>query len=330
MPRMARSWVAEDVGAYHIISRVSDSSIHFNQGEKEYFLKLMEIFARGFYVDIHSFSIMDNHFHILATCRESLVKKATKEELFKRYKKIYGKHNSPPPGSYLSNGEIVEDEDLGVERLRNRLGSVSRFVQELKQTFSRWYNKHHNRAGYLWNDRFKGVIVHVGEAQLTCSAYIDLNPIRAGIVVRPEDYRWSSMGLRARSSKRAKDLLVNLTQYQEIPGKIGDKEVLPVLTKVSFPFYRCFVYESGGMRRLDQANISPSLVSEVKRYHGKLGIGDILKYRVRNFSEGLAIGSSDFIKDIQRLHKRKFIRPRKVIKNSVFFSTRSLGVVKSK
>ena len=133
------------------------------------------------------------------------------------------------------------------------------------------------------------------------------------------------MGLRARSSRRAKNLLVGLTQLKEKPGgTLGDFMEKPV----TFSFYRCFVYESGGMRRMHQSNISPSLISEVKRYHGKLGIGDMLKYRVRNFSEGLAIGSSDFIKDIQRLHKRKFIRPRKVIKDSVLFSTRSLGVVK--
>jgi len=312
MPRMARSWVAEDIGAYHIISRVNDTNIRFNSGEKEYFLKLLEIFAKGFYVDIHTFCILDNHFHILATCRESLAKKAGKEELFRRYKKIYGKHNSPPPGSYESNGEIVVDEDEGVERLRKRLGSVSRFVQELKQTFSRWYNKRHNRMGYLWNDRFKGVIVDMGEAQLSCSAYIDLNPTRAGIVERPEDYRWSSMGFRARRFKRAKELLVNLKQLSD------------------YSFYRCFVYESGGMTRMDKANISPVVVSEVLKYHGKLGIGDMLKYRVRNFSEGIAIGSFAFIEGIQKQHKRKFIRPRKVIKDGLLFCTRSLGVVKNK
>ena len=324
MPRMARSWVAEDVGAYHIISRVTDTDIHFTSGEKEYFLKLLEIFAKGFYVDIHTFCIMDNHFHILATCRESSAKKAGKEELFRRYKKIYGKHNSPPPGSYASNGEIIADEDEGVERLRKRLGSISRFVQELKQTFSHWYNKRHNRMGYLWNDRFKGVIVDRGEAQLSCSAYIDLNPVRAGIADRPEDYRWSSIGFGARRFQRARDLLISLKQFKE------DKVGVLKEEEVSFSFYRCFVYESGGMIRKDKGNISPELVSEVLKYHGKLGIGDMLKYRVRNFSEGLAIGSFAFIENIQKQHKRKFIRPRKVIKDSLLFSTRSLGVVKSK
>jgi hypothetical protein len=81
---------------------------------------------------------------------------------------------------------------------------------------------------------------------------------------------------------------------------------------------------------MDKGNISPELVSEVQKFHGKLGIGDMLKYRVRNFSEGLAIGSFAFIEGIQKQHKRKFIRPRKVIKDSLLFSTRSLGVVKSK
>jgi putative transposase len=42
------------------------------------------------------------------------------------------------------------------------------------------------KKGYLWGGRFKGVIIFKGEAQLTCSAYIDLNPVRAGLVDRPQ------------------------------------------------------------------------------------------------------------------------------------------------
>jgi len=49
--------------------------------------------------------------------------------------------------------------------------------------------------------------VSKGEAQLACSAYIDLNPVRAAIVKNPEDYRWSSLGLRVRTTWRAKKLL---------------------------------------------------------------------------------------------------------------------------
>ncbi|MCP5049106.1 MAG: hypothetical protein GY940_18190, partial [bacterium] len=139
--------------------------------------------------------------------REVEAKHAANEELYCRYRAIFGKDAEPPAGSYQTDGGIIPDEDGGVERLRERLGNISRFIQELKQTFTKWYNNKHGRKGYLWNDRFKGVIVGKGEAQLACSAYIDLNPVRAGIVEQPEDYCWCSLGLRVRNPGRSRKLL---------------------------------------------------------------------------------------------------------------------------
>jgi hypothetical protein len=74
------------------------------------------------------------------------------------------------------------------------MSSLSEFVREIKVGFARYYNRKHNRRGYLWGDRFKSVIVDKGETLINCLAYIDLNPLRAGIVSRPEDYRWNSLG----------------------------------------------------------------------------------------------------------------------------------------
>jgi len=51
-----------------------------------------------------------------------------------------------------------------------------------------------NRRGYFWGDRFKSVIVDKGVTLVNCLAYIDLNPLRAGSVKHPEEYRWSSIG----------------------------------------------------------------------------------------------------------------------------------------
>ena len=281
MGRTKRQWVSQLVGSFHIISRVAGgtgSDFILQDQEKEFFLKLLERFASGFFVEVHAFAIMSNHFHIFATGMELKAKNASKQELLRRYKLLYPKESEPPPGGYEPNGGIIWDEDGGIERLRERLGSISRFVQELKQSFSRWYNKTHNRKGYLWNDRFKGVIVNHGEAQLMCSAYIDLNPVRACIVERPEDYRWCSMGLRVRN-----------------PGK---------------------------------ASIAGDIIAKVVSYHGKLGLGDCFRYRVRNISEGLAIGSYRFIADFQKQCQRKFIRPRSFLSGTgncnVLYSTRVL------
>ena len=330
MARAKRHWVSQLVGSFHIISRVAGgagSDFILHEKEKEYFLQLLERFASGFFVQVHSFCIMSNHFHILATGLELEAKKASKQELLRRYQLLYPKESEPPPGSYDPNGQIIPDEDGGIERLRERLGSISRFVQELKQTFSRWYNKTHNRKGYLWNDRFKGVIVNHGEAQLMCSAYIDLNPVRAGMVERPEDYRWSSLGLRVRNPKRAKKLLTWFSVSEE--DEWSDAGIVAKFkTMNTMAWYREFVYLSGGVGREGEgkASIPGDIIAKVATYHGKLGIGDCFRYRVRNISEGLAIGSYRFIAAFQEQCQRKFNRPRSFLSCdcNVLYSTRVL------
>jgi len=299
MGRPKRAWV----------SHLTGNDTRLNDGEKEYFMGLMEKFASGFFVDIHAFAIMSNHFHILATGLESDAKKASPEELKERYRQMYGKNAEPPEGVYSSNGTLIPDEDGGIARLRARLGDISRFVQELKQGFSRWYNKKHDRKGYLWRDRYTGVIVSKGDAQLTCSTYIDLNPVRAGIVKRPEDYRWCSLGQIVRNPERSRQLIKSIAVSDE---------------KNRLQWYREFVYVSGGIEKEGKAHIPDELIEDVVRYHGKLGIGDSLRYRVRNICEGLAMGTHSFISKVQKRYNRKFIRPRPLLGGNIFYSTRVL------
>lgn len=343
MPRSRRQWISQQAGSFHIISRTSGAQIMLTDEEKEYFLALLERFAAGFFVQIHAFAIMDNHFHILATGLELEAKKAPEETLINRYRLMYGKSAEPPAGAYDTNGDLIPDADGGIARLRERLSSISRFVQELKQTFSHWYNKRHNREGYLWSDRFKGILVENGETQTVCSAYIDLNPMRAKMVEKPEDYRWSSLGLRVRNPVRARKLLGDVIFESAAATSMQSKAVIlqpdshdPFLAKDEyiannsscnrFEKYREFIYISGGMERKGKGNISPELIAEVKKYHGKLGIGDGLKYRIKNISEGLAIGSHSFISSIQERLKRKYIRPRAFMKGELLYCTRLLRV----
>ncbi len=323
MSRPNRQWISEEYGSVHIISHTAGGVPWLEAEEKEHFLKLLKRFAAGFFVDIHSFCIMSNHFHILATERRSLAKSADAGELLRRYRLLYEKYQDPPPGSYKWDGTLTADEDGGIERLRRRLGSLSRFVQELKQSFSRWYNIEHDRKGTLWEARFKGIIVEHGGTQLSCSAYMDLNPVRAGIVQAPEDYRWSSMGMRARNPAEGKKLLATEFELNLEEGAknttFGGSENFK-----EFPWYREFVYTCGGVEREGKGAIPPELVAEVKRCHGEFGIKDRFRYRVRNMSEGIAIGSPAFIADIQGKLKRKFIRPRRFLEGNRFCTTRVL------
>jgi putative transposase len=165
--------------------------------------------------------------------------------------------------------------------------------------------------------------VQKGEAQLLCSAYIDLNAVRANIVERPEDYRWCSLGMRVRAPKRARRLLTWFpVSHRDSWENIG--LVKTFVSMKALEWYRLFVYYSGGKKLENKAAIPGQLVSDVLGFHGKLGIGEKLQYRLRNISESLAIGNYSFIAGIQKKNNRKFIRPRRFLEGDRIFVTRVL------
>jgi hypothetical protein len=268
---------------------------------------MLELYADCFYVHVHGFAIMSNHLHLVVTERTAEAQAAKEGELLARYRRLRGPDAEPPPGSQKSDGSVEPDDDGGIERLRRRLGSISRFVQALKQDFTRWFNKRHGRRGYLWGDRFHDKILERGEAELVVRAYIDLNSVRASIVRVPEDYRWSGMGLAARQPDRARRLIVPLPG-DESPGD----------------WYRLYVYRTGGKVVPGKGSIAPDIVASVEAAIGRQGIGDMLQYRARNLSEGLALGSRAFITELAGRLGSRTVNPRPLAPGVDLFVTRSL------
>jgi hypothetical protein len=79
-------------------------------------------------------------------------------------------------------------------------------MKELKQRFTQWYNRRMGRKGTLWEEHFKRVLVEGDEkALMTVAAYIDLNPVRAGMVERVEDYRWFGYGSAVAGNRWARE-----------------------------------------------------------------------------------------------------------------------------
>jgi putative transposase len=74
----------------------------------------------------------------------------------------------------------------------SRTAGASRMMQLLGRLYVRYFNKRHHRSGTLWEGRFKSALVDSSAYFLTCSRYIDLNPLRAGLVQTPDAYEWSS------------------------------------------------------------------------------------------------------------------------------------------
>ena len=98
---------------------------------------------------------------------------------------------------------------------RDRLFDLSIFIKELKGRFAQWYNRRHGRYGVLWAERFKSVLLEGGEALAAVAAYIELNPVRAGLCADPKDYRYCGY-----AEALAKGFLPGSPGYQSCSGPL--------------------------------------------------------------------------------------------------------------
>jgi hypothetical protein len=211
---------------------------------------------------------MDNHFHLLVRMfPEDHGDTASLRERFK-----------------LAHGDKALFSTEKISDLRRKWSSLSEFVKEIKQTFSRYYNKKNDRKGYLWGDRFKSVIVQDGRTLVNCLAYIDLNPVRANIVKRPEDYRWSSLGYHVQTNNQAAFLSLDLGMAD-----------WGITTGERLRSYRKFVYETGALDAGKGARLDPKLVKKERKKGYTLTTADRLRYRTRYFTDSGIIGTREFV-----------------------------------
>ena len=161
-------------------------------------------------------------------------------------------------------------------------------IKEIKQAFSWYYNQRHNRRGTLWGERFKSVMVENGETLINCLTYIDLNPIRAAIVERPENYRWNSLGYHIQTGN--KDDFLSLD--------FGLKEFGVMDAAERLRSYRRYVYEAGGMKRADgrsSATVDEKILEKEHNTDFEISRLRRFKYRTRYFSDSGIIGTKEFV-----------------------------------
>ncbi|CAB1059404.1 hypothetical protein D1BOALGB6SA_4166, partial [Olavius sp. associated proteobacterium Delta 1] len=172
--------------------------------------------------------------------------------------------------------------------LREKLSSLSEFMREIKVGFARYYNRRHNRRGYFWGDRFKSVIVENGETLINCLAYIDLNPLGAGLVEFPEQYRWTSLGYHIQTNNRDNFLSTDF----------GLKEFNVQSKKERIKRYRRYVYEAGALSQPEEGNvkvIEDKALEKERRREFELSKSDRFRYRTRYFTDSGIIGSKEFV-----------------------------------
>jgi REP element-mobilizing transposase RayT len=272
MPRTRRLVNGGEKTAYHVMSRTALDGFPFGDVEKDELVKIIKKFSNLFFVEVFGFCIMGNHFHLLIQMfPENYFED---EEILRRCKAHYGE-----------NFELFHEQ---IDNYRVKLSSLANYMKEIKQAFSWYYNQRHNRRGTLWGERFKSVIVEKGETLINCLAYIDLNPLRAGLVKRPEEYRWNSLGYHVQTNNRDSFLSTDF----------GLKEFNVKSKKERIRSYRRYVYEAGAINRPDkmQAKVIGDRVLEKERKRAfELSRNDRFRYRTRYFTDSGIIGSKDFV-----------------------------------
>jgi putative transposase len=149
---------------------------------------------------------------------------------------------------------------------------VPHMMQALGRRYVRYFNDAQNRSGTLWEGRYKSTLIQAESYLLACMAYIDLNPVRAGMVAHPQDYPWSS--------------------YAHYAGLRSDALITPhalVWQLGNTPFAREAAYAhwvQAGVSAVHQAELTESALS------------------------GWALGSPDFVAELKKTTERRVSRGR--------------------
>ena len=294
MPRTQRLKISDESAVYHVMSRTALDGFPLGDVEKDFMLDLIKRYAALYFVDVLGFCIMGNHFHLLVKMFPD--HRFTDEDIKKRYVVFYGDDRA------FSYGQVPS--------MREKLSNLSEFVREIKVGFARYYNRHHSRRGYFWGDRFKSVIVEKGETLINCLAYIDLNPLRAGLVDRPEQYRWNSLGYHIQTGN--KDNFLSLD--------FGLKEFGVLDAAERLKRYRRYVYEAGALDRSGKSGtgiIDDRVLEKERKNVFKLKRIQRFRYRTRYFTDSGIIGSKEFVSGNYRRFKDIFMSKRDKIPKPV-------------
>ena len=284
---------------FHCISRAVGGQFLFDELDKEQFRRLMYKHAAFCEVKILTHTILDNHFHII--CRTPGPVELTDQELLAKLKAFYGSQSRQ---ALEFQNALHKPNGAPLAKLRcqytARIGDLSVYFKELKQAFSRYYNKRHERYGTLWAERFTSVVVqNTPGAALVLAAYVDLNSVRAGLVPDPKDYRWSGYAEALARGGLARQGLQSLW-----PRQWGWKRGLAEYRKLLFGE----AYRAG---HSSKKTLDPARIKKVYEQGGKLSVAELLRLRVRYFTAGVVIGSKEYVEEIFRGHYQKRVPGRK-------------------
>jgi putative transposase len=329
---------------YHCVSRVVDRRFVFGDEEREHFRMFMRMQENFSGCRVLAYCVMSNHFHILLEVPPPEALRLDDDGLLKRLKTVYSEAFLALVQKELAEARGEENEAHVADiyaRFTYRMHDLSEFMKTLLQRFTCWFNHTHDRTGTLWEQRYKSVIVESGDAARTMAAYIDLNPVRAGMVSDPADYRWSSygeaIGSRVKDSRHTRSglmgdgkkariglICVCRTQNSKIQtlnfNEEDDEYSAERWKEVSRVYRRLMGLALGRKSGRSAAKKLSSVTKNTEELLASkdnetvlpdLGMAKMLRTRVRYFTDGAVIGSRTFVNEAFEAARERFSEKRK-------------------
>ena len=323
---------------YHCISRVVDRRFVFGESERERFRAIMRMMENFSGCRVLSYCIMSNHVHLLLEVPPMPEGGLGDEELLERLRALYNDAIVLEVAKQLKEAREKGLNDWAQQihsRYTYRMHDLSEFMRTLMQRMTRWFNRVHERSGTLWEERFKSVIVESGMAARTMAAYIDLNPVRAGMVRDPAEYRWSSYGEAVGgggrgNGKKARAGLVRACMSHRGAGFEAEKwkEVAKIYRKLlGLALERKSGYASEEVNAAKQKRLQSVTVRSLEggtkpdpnavkmddndTVLPDIGEAEMLMHRIRYFTAGAVIGSRVFVNEAFAAARERFGAKRK-------------------
>ena len=232
----AQQICCQDTPYYHCISRVvrktflcgfDKSTQQDYEHRRQWMLDRLAEVDSVFCIDVCSYAILSNHYHLVLYINKKQVDSLTDLEVIERWRKIY---IGPDIIQRFVDGEDLSKEHYGliaeiVDKWRRRLEDISWFMRCLNEHVARKANIEDDCTGHFWEGRFKSQALLAAQALLTCMTYVELNPIRAKMADTPETSEYTSIKQRIDDHLKA-DLELNKDAKEQEPKGLSLKKFL--------------------------------------------------------------------------------------------------------
>ena len=150
---------------YHCVSRVVDKRFVILEEEREMFVRFMRMYETLCQVRVVTFCVLSNHFHVLVEVPRRPEKLPDEAEVLSIVRRAFGRSVEWSIRQELEHLHQIGAHDAAkkiIDGFIARMWDVSAFMKSLKQRFTQWFNKKHERKGTLWEERYKSTLVEGG------------------------------------------------------------------------------------------------------------------------------------------------------------------------